>query len=98
MPLPPLPPDLQNKTAKAAYGRCQPDSFDVTSVNTNALGLFSKEIQLFVATRVNMHFVSTLFDSMGVMAASSAESNTPLTFEALNQVGKPDTFELNTFE
>jgi len=55
MPLPPLPPDLQNKTAKAAYGR------------------------------VNMHFVSTLFDSMGVMAASSVDSNTPLTFEALNQ-------------
>ena len=22
MPLPPLPPDLQNKTTKAAYGRC----------------------------------------------------------------------------
>ena len=42
-----------------------------------------------------MHFVSTLFDSMGVMAASSLESNTPLSFEAMNQVEEAKYFELN---
>ena len=51
-----------------------------------------KKSDSFVVTRVNMHFVSTLFDSMGVMAASSVESNTPLTFEALNQVRKARHF------
>ena len=38
--------------------------------------------------RVNLHFVSTLFDSMGVLAESSLESDTPLTFEQLDQVRK----------
>ena len=36
--------------------------------------------------RVNMHFVSTLFDSMGTLAASNVQSDNPLNFEALNQV------------
>ena len=35
--------------------------------------------------RVNMHFVSTLFDSMGTLAASNVQSDNPLNFEALNQ-------------
>ena len=38
------------------------------------------------AIRVNMHFVSTLFDSMGTLAASNVQSDNPLNFEALNQV------------
>ena len=40
------------------------------------------------AIRVNMHFVSTLFDSMGTLAASNVQSDNPLNFEALNQANK----------
>ena len=41
--------------------------------------------QLF-QIRLDMSFVSTLFDSLGALAPAPTHSKLPLTFEALNQV------------
>ena len=43
-----------------------------------------------------MHFVSTLFDSMGTLAASNVQSDNPLNFEALNQVEQTKSMKTGT--
>lgn len=70
LPLPPLPPNLQNITAKAAYGRWP------------ILKIFLK---ILIPSRVKVTFVSTLFDSLGALAATTYQSLQPLSFETINQ-------------